>query len=149
MARRPTTTVQAAMDLLEALRRRSRALRHKFHIAEWERVAIEQGSGEAASEERVDVFLQRLRSANSLQLRLSFWPDRWTWVDARERAKTGWGREWSFEGRLSGKHSGRDLVEALEKTSSIFATSTIVEQAHLDEIWEPLLLVGPKSDRKG
>lgn len=129
------------VDFLESLRRRHRALKHKLHSIECERV-FEEVDG--VKSERIDLRLQRFASSQSLVLRVQLWPDRWAWVDAREGGRNGWTLEWNFQGRAAGRITGQQFVAALEETLHEL-NSGVVNHDKLGHIWAPILLVGPRS----
>ena len=134
----PKSDHEALADFLEAIRKRSRALKYKFAVVECERV-IELKDREA--HERIELRLAE-RSTRGLRLTLWLWDDRCCWFDARRGAKSGWAFEWSYDGRLVGELAGRGLIEALEKAHELIAVyEGNAEQ--LTSLWRPLLLRGP------
>jgi hypothetical protein len=135
----PKSENAALSALLDAIRKRSRALSHKCNVTECERV-VELKDGE--EHERIELRLQQ-RSRSALKLTFWMWDDRWCWFDARRGSKSGWTFEWTYEGRLSGDLSGRDLVDAIERTHELIATDADVTS--LNAIWRPMLMRGPQA----
>src|SRR5262245_21939179 len=109
----PTSDHSWISDVLDGLRRRSRALKHKTHSVECDRV-FEEAAGKRT--ERVDITFRKSRSSQGFVLRAKIWQDRWTWIDVRAGGRIGWKFEWTTEGRAAGGLSGRALLEAIEET---------------------------------
>lgn len=130
----------AIADLIDGLRRRTRALRRSFHLLECAKV-IETDAG--PEREKLELRLQRTRSPKGPVFRLHMWEDRWIWVDFREAAPKGWKWCWTTEGRLSGVKRGSDLIEAIERSAKLIYAAEGAPQQALDELWRPLLLTGP------
>jgi hypothetical protein len=128
-------------DLLGGLQRRSRALRHKMHSVECERV-FEEFDGTRT--ERIDLALKQSRSRLSLVLRAKVWPDRWAWIDARAGSKNGWTMEWTVEGRAAGGLTGRAFMTALEETFDAITIAKAADPVALNKLWKPILLRGPR-----
>jgi hypothetical protein len=129
------------VDVLDGLRRRSRALKHKTHSVECERV-FEEANGKRI--ERIDLTLRQSRSSHGLVLRAKIWQDRWAWIDARSGGKSGWTMEWTVEGRAAGGVSGQALMDRIEGTFDAISTAKAADDAALDKIWKEILLRGPK-----
>jgi|CXWL01.1.fsa_nt_gi hypothetical protein len=137
----PTSDHAWIADLLDGLRRRSRALKYKMHSVECERV-IEEADGERT--ERIDLTLRQSRSRQGLVLRAKIWEDRWAWVDARAGGKSGWTMEWTVEGRAAGGVSGRAFITSIEETFDAISIASAADAAALNKMWQPILLRGPK-----
>jgi hypothetical protein len=137
----PRSDHAALADFVESVRKRSRALGHKFSVRECGRV-VETDEGTAR--ERIELSLGGA-ARNALRLRFWIWQDRWCWFDARIGAKTGWTFEWSVEGRLAGGLTGKDLLMAIERSYEVIAVSQ--DDAELETLWRPLLLRGPEGSR--
>jgi hypothetical protein len=138
----PTSDQAWIADVLDGLRRRSRALKHKTHSVECERV-FEEADGQRI--ERLDLTLRHSRSSQGFVLRAKTWEDRWTWIDARGGGKSGWSFEWSTEGRAAGGLTGQKLTAAIEETFDAIATASATEDGALGELWKPILLHGPRT----
>jgi hypothetical protein len=136
----PTSDHAWITDVLDGLRRRSRAFKHKMHSVECERV-FEEENGKRI--ERLDLTLKRTRSSQGFVLRAKIWQDRWAWIDARSGGKGGWTIEWTVEGRAAGGVSGQVLSRALEETYDAISISNAADNAALNEVWKALLLRGP------
>ena len=88
----------------------------------------------------------RRRRVGDPRLKIVIWHDRFVWLDARVASKRdGWIWEWTFDGRLLGDKSGKDLVEAVEKTIHILSYAKQGETDQLSAPWKPLLARGPKA----
>lgn len=126
-------------DLLEALRKRSRAIKHKGAQLTIERV-IEEADGE--KRERLEIEC-RLRKRQ--RVRLLVWDDRALWVHAAEAVpKSGWKFQFTDSGRYVGTADTRMLVSALEATWAAMYEMTSADTGRLATIWAPLLAKGPQ-----
>ena len=121
-------------DILAALAKRRRALRHKTGDIAVEKV-LEATSG--AEDEKLEISCD----VGPARLRLFAWADRWIFIDARTATKTG-GWEWEFsqQGRLLGGEA-RALIGVFER--SIDATAMKSTES-LEDVWKPLLASGPR-----
>lgn len=137
----PTSDQLWIADVLDGLRRRSRALKHKTHSVECERV-FEEADGKRT--ERLDLTLRQSRSSQSFVLRAKIWEDRWTWIDARAGGKSGWAFEWTTDGRAAGGLTGQKLTAAIEETFDVISRAGAADSAALGQMWTPILLRGPK-----
>lgn len=127
------------LDLLEALRRRSRAFAHKGVTLTVDRI-IEQRTNHSI--ERLDLTL-RLRKRQTITMTVR--EDRTVQLHACEAiTKAGWLFQYTANGRLAGTRSGPDLVVAMEKTASIMFGMTSDTVGCLALIWDPLLARGPQ-----
>ena len=96
--------------------------------------------------EKVELSIRSSLSRNSIKIRLYIWADRWLWIDARKSKKDGWEWEYTFEGRLSGLASERDLMEALKafnKSSITYTEDSVAKESDLH--WMRLIATGPKA----
>ena len=126
----------------DGLRRRLRALKHKVHSLECERV-FEYTDGERT--ERIEITLRQSRSSQGFVLRAKIWQDRWTWIDVRAGGRNGWTLEWMTEGRATGALSGQTLMTAIEETFDAIAIVSTADDPALAKMWKPMLLRGPKA----
>jgi len=141
MARTPRPQPSSVADFLEAFRRRSKALKHQFGVVECEQVIVREPDGEVRKLE----LRFADRSIKGRSIRLHFWEDRWVWLDLRKGAPRGWAWEWTFDGRLSGAKTYRDLLDAVERTRLVLPYSEEpLDMISLADIWTPILLQGPK-----
>ena len=124
-----------------SLAKRRKALKHKFHEVESEKTyEIEHG----VENERFELRIRSSPSPKDLRCRLVAWPNRWVWVDARKSAKMGWEWVWTFEGRLLGTLTSRDLVIALELSLDLSKQSgRAIDMMSISKIWKSSLAVGP------
>jgi hypothetical protein len=127
-------------SVAEAFRRRRKALNHRASRADCQKV---YEVSESSRTERLEIYLEDGTRQRGALLRLHAWPDRWIWVDARRSTKTGWAWEWTYEGRLLGKHAGQDVVEALEKTYDLLPSMDAALTQELVKPWKRLLAKGP------
>jgi hypothetical protein len=134
----PRAHSQFLSDVLDSLRRRSKALKHQNATPTIERFT---DTVEGVTEERVEIiFRQRKRQV----LQMSVWEDRSVRVHASEAIwKGGWKFEYSCFGRFVAAGGARDLVRAAEASLSTMFGMTDENVALLDEIWGPLLAKGP------
>lgn len=95
--------------------------------------------------EKIEIAIQAASSANSANLRLYIWADRWIWVDARKSVKNaGWEWEYTTEGRLTGGSSACDAIDAFKEfyvLSAHFSPDTVSKDSF--GIWGKLLAKGP------
>ena len=126
-------------ELLEALRKRSRAIKHKGVQVAIERV-IEEADGEKRERLEIDCRLGKRQQA-----RLFVWDDRALWVHAAEAIpKSGWKFQFTDSGRYVGTADARMLVSALEATWAAMYEMAPADIGRLASIWTPLLAKGPK-----
>jgi hypothetical protein len=135
----PRTEHEVLANFVEAIRKRSRALKTKFGTVECERV-VEIKDG--VERERIDLRLWA-RARNGVRLSCWLWDDRWCWFDARRRAKQGGEFTWFYDGRIAPGKTGTELVSALERAHECVWGERPNEPA-LEAIWSPLLLRGPR-----
>ena len=124
-------------DLVNSLKKRSKALKHKTETLSCERVLVEEGSV------RVEKLELVMSSYRRVALRFSLWDDGWAWADARQPSKKGWVWEWTYDGRLLGRYGGREVEEALELTFDRACETPVEAPKALTQIWKPLLAQGP------
>lgn len=128
-------------DLSAALRKRRKALKHRSERLNCERL-IEIDDGARLEKMELEIGLWRRDC-----LRLHACSDRWLWVDGRAPAKKGWAWEWSYDGRLAGTFTGREVVGAIEKTLDQIGRSKPPAVHELTGIWKKLLARGPEEVR--
>jgi hypothetical protein len=141
MSSKPSRTdTPLIIDLLDSLRRRSKALKHKNASPAIERFV---DARDGLTEERVEL---RFTSRKRQQLTLTLWEDRTVRVIASESVpQAGWKFTYTSEGRLVGSEGGRSIVSALEASLSAMFEMTGEDVARLETIWGPLLAKGPQS----
>jgi hypothetical protein len=128
-------------SLIESLRKRHKALKHKTRKIACDKV-IEEHDGERI--EKLEFAFRSGTHDRDLRLRAFVWEDRWVWIDCRVPGKMGLQLEWSYDGRLLPSHDGRAFITALEATMSHAYSVDAVSTSGLDLIWSPLLARGPK-----
>jgi hypothetical protein len=128
------------MDVLDSLKRRSKALKHQNATPVIERlVEIRDGK----PEELVEVTF-KTRSRQTLAL--TVWCDRWVSIRAFESVpRGGWKFQYTQSGRFLGAEGGRKLIEVAEASLSEMYELTDANIGRLDVIWRPLLAKGPKA----
>ena len=127
------------LDLLDALRRRRKALGHKGVKLTVDRVIEEKPNYHV---ERIDLVL-RLGKRQTITMTVR--QDRTIWVHACEAAaNAGWRFQYTADGRLLGTYAGRDLVAAIEETASSMFGMTGETVGSLSQIWDRLLARGPR-----
>lgn len=129
-------------NLAFSLRKRHKALKHKVGKLDCERI-IELADGQRV--EKMELALHPLASGHSVCLRVFAWEDRWIWLDARAATKRGWAWEWTYEGRLLGEYSGREIVEGIETTLTSILGIESRGTGELTDVWAGLLAQGPKA----
>jgi hypothetical protein len=128
------------LDVLDSLKRRSKALKHQNATPTIERF-IEMRDGE--TNERVDV---KFKARQRQILALSIWCDRWISIRASESiSQAGWKFQYTHSGRFLGAEGGRDLIAAAEVSLSAMYELTDMNVGRLDLIWRPLLANGPQA----
>jgi hypothetical protein len=129
------------IDVVDALRKRSKALKFRVKSLICDRVIERKGDDEV---EKIELTITPHQDRAKTQIRLHFWEDRWIWIDIRRSEKIGWQWRWGNDGRLTGEFEGRDIVVAIEKTIDQTNSITAETVSELDEIWRALLARGPK-----
>lgn len=128
-------------DVAFSFKKRRKSLKHRCAQIAFGKVYEIENNQET---ERLELKLQARSSSKGERLRLHAWPDRWIWVDARKGAKKGWEWEWTFDGRLLGAFTGRDLIAAVEESLAFsFYSDTAPQSYDVSNIWQPLLAKGP------
>jgi hypothetical protein len=128
-------------DVVEAVRARSKALRHKFREVGIE-ISVDTQNGVPI--DYVELSFTKSRTQNGPRIRFKLWSDRWAWVDAREYEKKVLKWSFSFDGRLRGNHTGNDLIRDIEEFDKIIVD--IDSKDGLDRakhLWKSVLLKGP------
>ena len=141
----PRQGFEAPADLADAIRARSKALKHKFSS-----VDVESGCDDEFDPpmKTLTVTLRERISVKSTTIRLIFWQDRWVWIDARAGSKKGW--DWSFtcQGRLKGGDGGDDLLQFIEQFHQLLpGRNSCLDHEAASNFWEKLLLTGPRGAR--
>lgn len=139
-SQRPRAESEFVEDVLVALKKRSKALKHKSANPDFNRF-LEEIDGEQV--ERVEVDFD-LRSKQ--RLKLTLWGDRMVEVRAVEpNPDKGWKFDFRYFGRALGEANGRILVAAIEDTLHGMFELTQAKIDRLEKIWSPLLAQGPQS----
>jgi hypothetical protein len=134
----PTSDKEIIKSTLLAFKKRHRAINYNARTLRCDKIIERNADGDIEKIE-IEVGLQL-----DPRITLNVWQDRWVLVDARLAAKKGWVWEWRYEGRLLGVHSGRTLIETLERTMSATFEMTAEKTDRLTAMWHPLLARGPK-----
>ncbi|HEY6816526.1 MAG TPA: hypothetical protein VI168_13375 [Croceibacterium sp.] len=123
--------------MLDALKKRSRALKHKNVVVSVDRILEIEGS---SASERVNV---RFSRRPHQQFSCVLLAGRSIWIVASERIpKGGWKFEFSDGGRLLPSIDGRGLVELFEKTLSAMFEMDETNLGRLEHIWRPCIAKG-------
>ena len=137
----PNSGNEFIKDVVESLRKRHKALKHRVNAIACERI-IERD--DHADHEKIEITFRAHVAGRRCGLRVFVWDDRWLWVDCRLAGKRGWLWEWTREGRLRGPASGRAIMESLERTLDLAHTMNAAETARFDDVWIPILARGPR-----
>jgi hypothetical protein len=124
--------------VIAALKKRSKSIKHSGGVLQIERVK-EIENGVESSTGRLDVSIQ----LRKVQVRLIVWGDRWVWIDARQRSKTGWVWETTLQGRLLGDQLARLLVAKIQETMKVAVSYNQAVPAQIEKLWKGHLAVGP------
>lgn len=130
-------------EVIDGLRKRSKAIKHSGGSLDWERVK-EIENGVESTIGRLDVDVSYRISASAVRIRLIVWSDRWIWIDVRRRAKLGWAWEVTAEGRFLSEQGARDLIRRLEETIDVTWSADAQIASLVERIWKPHLAHGPK-----
>lgn len=144
MAQAPSFASEFLEDIAEAFRKRRKSLSHRVSRAECHKV-YELVDGKKT--ERLEVYLQDGTRPRGALLRMHVWPDRLVWLDARIATKAGWAWAWTYEGRLLGNHTGRDVIIALEECIDLLPRMEGSRIGELDGPWKHLVAKGPSEIR--
>lgn len=127
-------------EFLEALRKRSKALKHRNWSISIDRI-VERQDGEDS--ERIALHCeQRPRQRVSFELNAK----REVYLSASESiAKAGWKFTYSDYGRLLPSVSGRTLVALLETTLTEMFEMTERKTYKFGQIWQAVLAKGPQA----
>jgi hypothetical protein len=140
----PGRAVDFTVDVIESLKKRSRAIRHRGATVEWCRVQeIEEGRHRDIGRVDIDV-AYRVRSAR-VSFRLIVWGDRQIWVDVRRASKVGWVWAVTLEGRFVSANGARDLVERIEQTLSASWGDAEEIPSMIGAVWSKSLAKGPRA----
>jgi len=135
----PNVETPSLRNLLDAMRKRSKALGKKFR-----RIAFE-----TATDESLDLPLEKLQisfqQGARTQIQVILWSDRWVWLDARESSKRGWKWSCTFDGRLAGGRSESELLLAVEHFSALLPGDGLAgDIKSASQIWDNMLVKGPR-----
>ncbi|VAW62710.1 hypothetical protein MNBD_GAMMA08-1240 [hydrothermal vent metagenome] len=123
--------------IIFSLKKKNKSLKHRINKVICDKV---YDVVEEHKIEKLELTLHELKSSKGIVLRFYAWGDRWVWIDARRRGKIGWDWEWTFEGRMSGNCTPRDLVAAIDESYTVSLLSnrkSLVDEIY--KIWKPLL----------
>lgn len=127
------------VDVMEALRLRGKALRHKGATPAIHR-AIEFQSGSPCA--RIEILFRQRRNQ---MLSIHLWEDRAISIYAGEAIRNrGWLFRYDNAGRFPGPNEGSELVKAAEASLSAMFEMTEATTDRLETIWRPLIAKGPK-----
>ena len=124
-----------------SLRKRRKAIRHKVTKLECERLIEKNDCGDL---EKIEINIIVSKTPGKLPLTIHIWEDRWIWIDVRLWNIQTWEWGWTMQGRFLPILSGKDFINAIEKT---IETTFEMTQSEIDEftlIWRRMLASGPK-----
>jgi len=125
-------------EIVSALRKRSKALKHKTSRISIDRI-YEVNDDERCEklELNIDPILPK-----KCNCEVFIWEDRWIWLDVRKGSKTGWIWEWGIEGRVLDV-SGRDILlrieEMLSKLKRLDADKKEQNESILNNVWSGII----------
>lgn len=131
-------------DIVAALRKRSKAIKHQFGFYSCE-TNWDQDDDERF--EKVELYFESLRD-RPYRITCHLWDDRWLWIDvrqatARRPVEAGWAFEWSHSGRV-GETSPQDIIRAIEiSKSATFRDDPALTKSILNDVWVPIACNGP------
>lgn len=126
-------------EVIEAFRKRSRAIKHQGGMLAIERV-VEVTDGE--KRERLEI---ECRIRKRQRVCLLVWDDRALWLHAAESIpKSGWKFQFTESGRFAGAGDARMLISAFEATMSAVYEMTAADTGRLTAIWAPLIAKRPQ-----
>lgn len=137
----PQIAAQSAFlsEVLECLRRRGKALKHKNATPSVDRI-IEAKDGRSV--ERIEIVCQPRKHQT---LKLIVWEDRDVWVHACEAVKnSGWKFQYTKSGRVLGPNPAHQVIAALEQTLAQMFEMSSANVGLLGNTWDPLLANGPR-----
>jgi hypothetical protein len=124
--------------IAEALKRRSKALKHKLKSIRVERTAagIEQ-------EEKLEIVCAHWE--HGVRTTLQAWPGHFVMIDAR---KFQWNKGWLWQfrraGRLVGHREGPAIIRLLEQTLPLASGMNPENVERYHRLWDPILANGPR-----
>jgi len=143
VSRRPKADTDFAQAVLDAFRKRSKAISRLAARPECTPVK-EVINGRESQLGRTDIEIRYQLRGAWVDLRFHVWGDRWVWVDARSSSKSGWVWEFTIEGRFISPGGARDLVARAEETISASYKSTDDIPQAMSAIWATCLATGPQ-----
>lgn len=144
MSNIPTFSDQFLESIAVAFRKRRNALSYFIHDVGLDKV---YEAKDGTKLEVLEVHLRFGSSRKSTRMEVRIWHDRVIWMDARTAAKLGWAWSWNYDGRLIGNVSGRQLVEALERSAKSLSHMEVGPTSELTDIWSKFIARGPKEVR--
>ena len=125
--------------ILESLRKRSKALRHKNWRAQVDRVIVVDAG---QSTEQLEVSFAKHPHQ---RFAVTVSTDRRIWLTACEAIRNaGWKFEFHDQGRLTGEVDGRRLVELIEESLARMFGMHAGNTQRLAQIWSGSLAKGPQ-----
>jgi hypothetical protein len=132
---------QLLRELAQAMRKRSKALKHKVPDLKIDRVIY---SDDGSEKEMMWVSCDCGWGDGKLPVAVEIYDDRWLCISLKLWRKPSWVWQWNIQGRLLHNCSARQFVEKLEET---IAVSFIVEKYStdlFDSIWKKVCARGPE-----
>jgi hypothetical protein len=124
-------------DVLDALRKRQKAIKYKVRDIGCEKVIERQ----EADREKLEI---TIHTSERAAIRLFIWDDRWAWVDCRLGTKDGWAWQWTTDGRVMGSIDGQIMVSSLEQSIDAAAAVGSNGTSTFADVWSTKLARGPR-----
>jgi hypothetical protein len=140
----PSPNSKSLQDVVSALKKRTKTLKHYGFILSCERLLIIDDGVES---EKLELVYRSRHGGYRPSVGCWVWEDNSCWVRASQGSKNGWLWQWDYEGRLFSDDIGRTLVSALEGTMGLVGEMSTDRIRDFDEIWEPILACGPRPVR--
>lgn len=138
MVSRRDTKTPIFEEVTSALKNRSKALKYKFRHIE---LTFGKDESPKPSLNWLEVTFWRSRHSTSPRISLKIWEDRWSIIDSREGGRSGWKWEHTFEGRLVGNLTGREVILSVEEFDKLLSGDS--DSSQLSQFWRDKLLTGP------
>lgn len=131
-------------DVVDALRKRSKSIKHQVGSYSCERVWHEYSSEKF---EIAELYFE-LPGSRPFRVSCHMWNNRWLWIDVRQATvrrpvEKGWAFEWSHEGRV-GDVPPREIMEVIEKSflAPYWGDPTDIA-SELNDVWTRIAVNGP------
>ena len=124
--------------IVEALGRRSKALKHKLKS-----IRVERTPAGAGQEEKLEIVCEHWEQC--VTTTLWAWPGHFVTIDARKfRRNEGWLWQFRHSGRVIGHREGPAIVRLLEQTLPLAHEMNPEKIDRYRRLWDPILANGPQ-----